>query len=151
MAFRGKCSVNHVSLAPPCYWAQPFCPCPSSLALCPCPALAVQHCCLFSPVWAFHFLAPVSCPILIPMPSSHPLHFLPSLHCLCASRGSVGCTERAVYQLSGYSWCHSGIWLATEIITGKEMFSSCNRWNRLSEVWESSEILGAKGENYRSQ
>lgn len=99
-AFRGKYSVNSVFFTPPCYWAQPLCPSPSCLALCLCPGLAVQFCCLLLPFWTFHFLAAVSSPILIPMPSSHPLHFPPSLHCLCAIKGSVGCTEWAVFQQS---------------------------------------------------
>lgn len=102
-AFRGKCSVNNVSFTPPCYWAQPLCPSPSCPALCLSPALTVQFCCLLLPFWTCHFLAAVSCPILMPMSSSHPLHFPSSLHCVCAIKGSVGCTEWAVFQLSEFT------------------------------------------------
>lgn len=98
--FRGKCSVNNVSFTPPCYWAQPLCPSPSRPALCLCPGLAVQLCCLLLP-----FFSLLSCNVLS---HSHPhAAFSPSAFssssCLCATKGSVGCTEWAAFQLSEFA------------------------------------------------
>lgn len=144
-------------------WREMFCkscfPCPSLLlssaslslpfqsCLCLCPGLTVQHCCLF-------LCLSFSLSSSGVLSHSHPhAIFSPSAFSSFSSLSLCQQGKCWMHRMGSFSavracsWCHSGIWLTAGIIIGKVVFSSCNRWNELTEVWESSEILGAKGKN----